>query len=311
MTTVRKNLTKMRSTFLVFVVMLAMIFSCAAYAWSWSGALKGAAITSIIGVPSIGFWVGGSNEEVTDEVANALVEEFIDFTDEVGDIQDELRKGVMEVTLKGLTYIGLGFLTEEFFYKVYEEIIHRGAYKSSEAIMPSQTFYNIFNANYSSFFDTPIEDINFRLLTKGVFMPNAVTDCNTIYIPENYGIHKVLLGEIPFDGVSGSWKHMLHELKHRQQCRDLGGRREYGVFVVENWILMGVVTESDLITGTIYYNALDLHDDMIFEEDAENYAQAILQGQASLASRPSSINLAGRTAKRAAMMVSINGLLIN
>jgi len=74
---------------------------------------------------------------------------------------------------------------------------------------------------------------------------------------------------------------------------------------------MGVVTESDLITGTIYYNALDLHDDMIFEEDAENYAQAILQGQASLASRPSSINLAGRTAKRAAMMVSINGLLIN
>jgi len=94
---------------------------------------------------------------------------------------------------------------------------------------------------------------------------NAITDCETIYFANAGTVARVRDGTIR-DDVDWIW--LLHELRHTEQCRILGGRDAYALAWMED------VPLQDLGRGEI--DPAAIHDAMPMERDASERAKAVL-----------------------------------
>lgn len=306
--------------FVASVVVISTLSVSTAYAWSWKGALKGALVTGVFGSPLSGFIAGGAaGETAVDSVVDSGLADLQDFTDKVGDIRNEVYSGVTDVLTKGINYLGMGQIFEELLYISYKEVMYKQLSENSSDLPQNPNFVARFRANYQQFYDVPIEQVVFREFNGGWFDLNdlnAVTDCKVVYVPVGSALRHVVDGTTAF-GTAGStgdaWKWLLHELKHAEQCDDLGSRRAYGVYWWENVIAVSGVSQAQLATGDVG-GALgrykDFHNNMPMEKDAEAFALAVLPGAATLTATPNSTKLVGRSTQRAIIVgIVTHGLL--
>jgi len=289
---------------------IALLFTInTVYAWGfgslldllpWGGSSSGSGGTSVVVI-----------NQNTVNVAESYVKSFESVSVSFQDVHDFIQEGVIDVLTKGINYIGLGFVAEEAFYQAYKKIVDSQLQDKSYSISANQYFKSDFVEQYQSFFDAPLQDIKFRVFNGGWFGTKAVTDCKTIYLPENSRIHWLVSGYIPFGTDDSAWKWLLHEMKHANQCSDLGSRKAYGVYWFENLISVGVISFQELMLGTFFLDPIDFHDDMPMEKDAESYANKIVKGSGFLINKPSSTKLVSRSSQRAVITSVVTGGLLN
>jgi len=260
-----------------FVILL--LISTSVLAFSLSGAIKGAFVGSLFGQPTAGLVVGANggveptledlNEWRADlsELQSALDLSNIDL---IAQIENEFTK----IVINGIQILGLGSIYEEFLwlsYKGYVSLVNSDA----RNITPDPGFLADYATNYDAFFDTPINEITFRVHSSGTLGDSHLTDCRTIYLVENSTAAQIVgLNSFP---VGDDWRILLHELKHVDQCGDIGSRKEYGIYWWENLIATGLVQPDEIIQGTLAIGDFsEFHDAMPMEVDAENCADEIL-----------------------------------
>ena len=90
---------------------------------------------------------------------------------------------------------------------------------------------------------------------------NATTDCHNMYFNDAAYVGRLRNAQLSDDN---EWDWLLHELRHTEQCSEVGGRKPYG----EMWF--NDLAISLLITGLSAPSATmdDLHDNMPMEDDA-------------------------------------------
>jgi hypothetical protein len=94
---------------------------------------------------------------------------------------------------------------------------------------------------------------------------NATTDCDRIYFNDAAYVERLRRAEL---SESEEWDWLLHELRHTEQCRELGGRQAYA----ERWFrdLEISLLVTRLANPAQYFTWL--HDNMPMEDDADSRA---------------------------------------
>ncbi|HVR74340.1 MAG TPA: hypothetical protein VMT52_08410 [Planctomycetota bacterium] len=94
---------------------------------------------------------------------------------------------------------------------------------------------------------------------------NATTDCDKIYFNDAAYVERLRRAEL---STPEEWDWLLHELRHTEQCRELGGRQAYA----ERWFrdLEISLLVTRLANPAQYFTWL--HDNMPMEADADSRA---------------------------------------
>ncbi|MDA0737516.1 MAG: hypothetical protein O2999_14270 [Nitrospirae bacterium] len=161
-------------------------------------------------------------------------------------------------------------IKDELYWLLYQE------YMKSIGASYEGAIYESIRKDLQPFYTVSLDTVRVSL---GSASDGAgITDCTHIHFPDEELVHTLQSGE----AIANSSKlHcVLHELKHVQQCQDIGSRKKYGVM----WFSQFEITLKVRIDETIR-DALSLlsgkgakyvHDAMPMEKDAEDYANSIL-----------------------------------
>jgi hypothetical protein len=115
---------------------------------------------------------------------------------------------------------------------------------------------------------------------------NATTDCNVVYFNDAGFVTRLRRAEL---SLSEEWDWLLHELRHTEQCAEIGGRQNYA----ERWFReLGL---AFLVTNLARPAEIfdELHDAMPMEDDADARARGIVVVSGSVTDAASGQDIAG------------------
>jgi hypothetical protein len=146
---------------------------------------------------------------------------------------------------------------------------------------------------YQKHYTINLADVVMRLGPDPSKKGNALTDCSTIYWPQEDWLatqiyyDTVINGErldmlderfgstwTPYEDVALRW--LFHELAHVEQCSYVGGRDRYGALWVSNALsTFGLEWDVDF-KSILTWDAQVFHDRMPMEREADKYADLVL-----------------------------------
>ncbi|MDH5232244.1 MAG: hypothetical protein OEY38_19455 [Gammaproteobacteria bacterium] len=170
-------------------------------------------------------------------------------------------------------------LIGDILYLVYVEYMHNNVDDGTVAISLPAFFIDTFQ-DYFRIDLTGVRIAESTKLNLGPNKENAITDCMKVYFPEQSGVISEIKQISDDISLFPHLQWLLHELRHAEQCVGVGGRDTYAKRWFSNVASVVVNDPILLLTTILGVSPGVIHDLMPMEQDANNFANAVVNGEA-------------------------------